>query len=50
MCQLNFFVKDQRMPQELTIKLRSYFRNTMVPPLGLEPWPCMPWSLARCLC
>ena len=27
--ELNFFVKDQAIPQELTVKLRSYFRNTM---------------------
>lgn len=27
--ELNYFVKDQAIPPELTVKLRSYFRNTM---------------------
>lgn len=29
MDELNVFVKDHDMPQDLTVRLRSYFRNTM---------------------
>ena len=29
MDELNYFVRDQSMPAELTVKLRGYFRNTM---------------------
>jgi len=29
MDELNFYLKDQSMPEELAVKLRSYFRNTI---------------------
>ena len=29
MDELNFFARDQRLPNELQVKLRSYFRNTL---------------------
>ena len=29
MDELNYFCQDQNLPQELRVKLRSYFRNTL---------------------